>query len=152
MNPKLTWNLKKFLDLTHEELYQLLRLRSEVFVVEQKSIFLDIDNKDQACLHLLGSVDGRLMAYSRIVPTGLSYEFPSIGRIVVSVEGRRHGMGKNLLVNSISAVEGLYGQTPIRIGAQVYLEKFYGLFGFTRTSDPYWEDGIEHIEMTRPIL
>ncbi|WP_414618084.1 GNAT family N-acetyltransferase [Dyadobacter sp. 32] len=144
--------MKKFLDLTHEELYQLLRLRSEVFVVEQKSIFLDIDNKDQACLHLLGSVDGRLMAYSRIVPTGLSYEFPSIGRIVVSGEGRRFGMGKNLLVNSISAVEGLYGQTPIRIGAQVYLEKFYGLFGFTRTSDHYWEDGIEHIEMTRPIL
>ena len=149
MDLKLKWNLKKFQELTNEELYQLLRLRSEIFVVEQQSLFLDMDNKDQHCHHMIGEVDGRLIAYSRIVPLGLSYEFPSIGRIVVSQEGRSFGLGKELMTRSISALEGLYGKGPIKIGAQVYLEKFYESFEFRRASAPYLEDGIEHIHMTR---
>ncbi|MGD6027673.1 drug:proton antiporter, partial [Xanthomonas citri pv. citri] len=91
MNLKLEWSLKKFTELTNEELYQLLRLRSEVFVVEQGCNFMDMDNKDQKSQHLLGKNGEQLLAYSRIVPTGVSYEFPSIGRIVVSGAGR--GMG-----------------------------------------------------------
>ena len=150
MNLKLDWYLKRFEDLSVEELYELLRLRSEVFVVEQRCNFMDMDNKDQKCYHLLGRKDHKLLAYARIVPPGLSYEFPSIGRILVSGEGRGMGFGVSLLEMSISTVEKLYGKTTIRIGAQLYLEKFYGSFGFFRSSSVYLEDEIEHIEMTRP--
>lgn len=151
MNLKLKWSLKNFADLNNEELYHILRLRSEVFVVEQKSIFLDMDNKDQKCRHLIGTLDGRLLAYSRIVPPKLSYEFPSIGRIVVSVDGRSMGLGRELMTVSINTVEELYGICSIRIGAQLYLKNFYNSFGFEQSSQPYDEDGIDHIEMTRPI-
>ena len=149
MNLKLKWSLKKFEDLTNEELYSILRLRSEVFVVEQKSIFLDMDNKDQRCSHLMGTLDGKILAYSRIVPIGLSYSCPSIGRIVVSEAGRSLGLGKELMTVSISALEDIFGSCPIKIGAQLYLKDFYSSFGFQQTGEPYDEDGIIHIEMTR---
>ena len=149
MNFKLDWYLKRFEDLSIEELYALLRLRSEVFVVEQRCNFMDMDNKDQKCYHLLGRKNGKLLAYARIVPAGLSYAFPSIGRIVVSGDGRGMGFGVELLEVSISKVEQLYGKTTIRIGAQLYLERFYGSFGFQKSSEVYLEDEIEHIEMTR---
>ena len=149
MNFKLDWYLKRFEELSIEELYELLRLRSEVFVVEQRCNFMDMDNKDQKCYHLLGRKNGQLLAYARIVPAGLSYAFPSIGRIVVSGDGRGMGFGVELLEVSISTVEKLYGKTTIRIGAQLYLEKFYGSFGFQKSSEAYLEDEIEHIEMTR---
>ncbi len=151
MTLKLNWTLKKFEELTNNELYELLRLRSEVFVVEQKSLFADMDNKDQKCLHLLGCEDGHILAYSRIVPEGLSYEFPSIGRIVVAPAGRGSGLGQELMQVSIDALEDLYGKTTIRIGAQVYLREFYSSFSFRQTSDVYNEDGIDHIEMTRKV-
>ena len=149
MNFKLDWYLKRFEELSIEELYELLRLRSKVFVVEQRCNFMDMDNKDQKCYHLLGLKDNKLLAYARIVPAGLSYEFPSIGRIVVSGDGRGMGFGVELLEVSISTVEELYGKTTIRIGAQLYLEKFYGSFGFQKSSEVYLEDEIEHIGMTR---
>ena len=149
MDLKLEWALKKFAELSNEELYQVLRLRSEVFVVEQGCNFMDMDNKDQKCDHLLGWKDGQLLAYSRIVPTGVSYAYPSIGRIVVSGKGRGIGLGVELLNISIETVEKMYGKTSIRIGAQLYLKKFYGSFGFVQTGDIYLEDDIEHIEMTR---
>jgi len=149
MNFKLDWYLKRFEELSIEELYELLRLRSEVFVVEQRCNFMDMDNKDQKCYHLLGRKNGKLLAYARIVPAGLSYAFPSIGRIVVSGDGRGMGFGVELLEVSISKVEQLYGKTTIRIGAQLYLERFYGSFGFQKSSEVYLEDEIEHIEMTR---
>lgn len=151
MKLKLNWTLKKFDELTNEELYQLLRLRSEVFVVEQHCNFMDMDNKDQQCNHLLGTGSEGLLAYSRIVPSGLSYEFPSIGRIVVSGKGRNMGYGIELLNKSISTLEEIYGKTPIRIGAQLYLKKFYESFGFIMSGGIYLEDEIEHIEMTRPV-
>lgn len=149
MNFKLEWTLKKFSELSNEELYQILRLRSEVFVVEQHCNFMDMDNKDQKCDHLLGYKDGQLLAYSRIVPAQVSYEFPSIGRIVVSPQGRSRGLGIELLIVSISKVEDLFGKSKIRIGAQLYLKKFYGSFGFFQSGEIYLEDDIEHIEMTR---
>jgi len=151
MELKLTWSIRKFDELTNEELYQLLRLRSEVFVVEQQCNFLDMDNKDQKCAHLLGWKDDVLLAHSRIVPAGVSYEFPSIGRIVVSGKGRGMGLGVELLNVSIAELEGLFGKSVIRIGAQLYLKKFYESFGFQKTSEVYLEDEIEHIEMTRGI-
>ncbi|WP_026628210.1 GNAT family N-acetyltransferase [Dyadobacter alkalitolerans] len=151
MDLKLAWHFKTFEDLTKAELYDLLQLRNEVFVVEQKCCFLDLDGKDQKCHHLSGYLNGRLMAFSRIVPPGVSYEFPSIGRIAVSGEGRGKGYGIELLNESIRKVEILYGKSVIRIGAQLYLKKFYGSFGFVQSSEIYLEDDIEHIEMTRQI-
>jgi ElaA protein len=152
MNLKLEWNLKKFEELEVEELYELLRLRSEVFVVEQQSIFLDADNKDQQSWHLLGKRNGELLAYSRIVPKEIAYEYAAIGRIVLSAQARNQGLGKELMRVSIDKVESLYGKVIIRIGAQLYLEKFYNSFGFVRSSPAYDEDGIMHIEMTREVV
>ena len=150
MKYQLDWRFQTFDELTTTELYGILRLRSEVFVLEQRCCFLDMDNKDQLSYHLSGYHDGNLMAFARIVPPGLSYEYPAIGRIVVSPNGRGAGYGIELLQVSILKLEELYGNVPIRIGAQLYLKRFYESFGFRQSGDIYLEDGIEHIEMTRP--
>jgi ElaA protein len=149
MDYQLDWRLQTFDELTTTELYGILRLRSEVFVLEQRCCFLDMDNKDQLSHHLSGYRNGELMAFARIVPPGLSYEHPAIGRIVVSPRGRGAGHGIELLRVSIQKLEALYGKVPIRIGAQLYLKRFYESFGFRQSSDVYLEDDIEHIEMTR---
>jgi ElaA protein len=150
MQSAITWTIKPFNSLTQEELYALLRLRSEVFVVEQNCVYLDLDGKDKYCHHLMGWKDGELIAYTRLVPPGVSYEFPSIGRVVTSPHARREGLGRLLMEKSIEQVHLLYGITPIRIGAQLYLKSFYSSLGFVQTSEIYLEDGIDHIEMTMP--
>lgn len=150
MNLKLQWDLKSFDQLSNQELYELLRLRNEVFIVEQNCVFPDLDGKDQQCYHLLGTENGNLMAYSRIVPTGLSYNVPSIGRILVSPLGRGKMYGIELMEKSIDALEEIYGKSVIRIGAQLYLKRFYESFQFRQSGEVYDEDGIAHIEMTRP--
>lgn len=150
MDYQLDWRFQTFDELTTTELYGILRLRSEVFVLEQRCCYLDADNKDQRSHHLSGYRDGELMAFSRIVPPGLSYEYPAIGRIVVSRKGRGAGYGVELLNVSIQKLEALYGNVPIRIGAQLYLKRFYESFGFRQSGEVYLEDEIEHIEMTRP--
>ncbi|MBC6492945.1 GNAT family N-acetyltransferase [Flavihumibacter stibioxidans] len=144
------WELKKFADLSPHELYQLLRLRSEVFVVEQNCVFLDMDNKDQQCWHLLGWKGNLLAASTRLVPPGLSYEEMSIGRVVSSPQVRGEGIGRELMKESVKACHQLFGHHPIRIGAQLYLEKFYTLLGFNTDGEVYLEDGIEHVEMLMP--
>ena len=141
------WTCKKFVDLTPDELYAILRLRSEVFVVEQNCVFLDMDNKDQHCHHLIGRRDGHLVGYSRIIDAGISYVESSIGRIVSSPAARGLGVGRELLTKSIETLYLLYGKQPIRIGAQCYLTKFYESFGFVQKGEIYLEDGIKHIEM-----
>ncbi|HEY4338047.1 MAG TPA: GNAT family N-acetyltransferase [Puia sp.] len=141
------WTLKPFSQLSTEELYAILRLRSEVFVVEQNCVFLDMDNKDHHCDHLMGWNGDQLAAYSRIVPAGISYVESSIGRIVTSPAARGAGIGRELLVNSIDHLYTLYGKRDIRIGAQYYLKKFYESFRFVQKGEIYLEDGIEHIEM-----
>ncbi|MCF2504420.1 GNAT family N-acetyltransferase [Dyadobacter sp. CY107] len=151
MDLKLDWHFKTFDELNTRELYDILQLRNEVFVVEQKCCFLDLDGKDQKSHHLSGYQNGKLMAFSRIVPPGVSYEYVSIGRIAVSGQGRGMGFGIELLNESIKKVELMYGKSIIRIGAQLYLKTFYGSFGFIQSSDIYLEDDIEHIEMTRQI-
>ncbi|ULQ56604.1 GNAT family N-acetyltransferase [Flavihumibacter rivuli] len=147
---KTNWQLKQFGELTPEELYQILRLRSEVFVVEQNCVFLDMDNKDQSSWHLMGWQDGLLAAYTRLLPPGLSYEEMSIGRVVSSPAVRGTGIGRELMLESISACRKLFGNGPIRIGAQLYLKKFYASLGFIAEGDIYLEDGIEHVEMRMP--
>jgi ElaA protein len=141
------WTCKKFTGLTTEELYMILRLRCEVFVVEQNCVFLDMDNKDQYCDHLMGWRDNVLVGYSRIVPAGVSYAETSIGRIVSSPAARGEGIGRELLKESIDTLYMLHGNRAIRIGAQYYLKKFYESFGFVQKGEIYLEDGIEHIEM-----
>ncbi|MGN6291576.1 MAG: GNAT family N-acetyltransferase [Chitinophagaceae bacterium] len=146
----INWVLKKFEELTAPELYAMLRLRTEVFVVEQNCVFQDMDNKDQHCYHLLGWKGDLLAAYTRIVPVGISYaDAPSIGRVVTSPQARGGGLGRLLMEKSIHELFGLYGVSPIKIGAQLYLKKFYESLGFEQSSDIYDEDGIDHIEMTR---
>jgi len=143
---------KPFDSLTVKELYAIMRLRSEIFVVEQNCVFLDADNKDLSCQHLMLYHNKVLMAYARLVPAGLSFTEPSIGRIVTSNAARGKGFGKELLQLSIQNCERLYGKKPIKIGAQLYLKTFYESFGFVQTGDIYDEDGIDHIDMIRPLI
>ena len=145
----IAWQLKKFDSLTPHELYTILRLRTEVFVVEQTCIFQDMDNKDQSSYHLMGWEKDDLVAYTRLVPPGISYNEPSIGRVVTSPAARGSGIGKLLMEKSIEEINRLYGKTPIKLGAQLYLKKFYESLGFRQSSDVYDEDGIDHIEMIR---
>ncbi len=144
----ITWTCKKFDELSPHELYAILQLRNEIFVVEQNCVFQDADNKDQACYHLMGWDTNNLVAYTRIVPPGISYVETSIGRVVVLPAARKSGMGKLLMQKSIDTIFNIYGSVKIKIGAQLYLQKFYESLGFQQMSDIYEEDGIEHIEMT----
>jgi len=147
----INWVLKKFDELTPHELYSILRLRNEVFVVEQNCVFQDADNKDQASYHLMGWNNEMLIAYSRIMPAGVAYDLPSIGRVVTSPDARRNGTGKKLMIESIEAVKRLFGNVAVKLGAQLYLKKFYESFHFMQSSEVYLEDGIEHIEMIRSV-
>jgi ElaA protein len=143
----MTWTCKKFDDLDPHDLYAIMQLRIEVFIVEQNCVFQDADNKDQFCLHLMCKDGDRLVAYTRIVPAGISYDEFAIGRVVVLPSERKNGMGKLLMRKSVEEIFRLYGNVKIKIGAQFYLAKFYESLGFQQTSDIYLEDGIEHIEM-----
>lgn len=141
--------LKAFQSLTVDELYALLKLRSAVFVVEQNCVFLDQDDKDQHCHHLLFYDADELVAYSRLVPPGLSYTEMAIGRVITSPAVRGTGWGRTLMNESINACRQLYGTGDIRIGAQTYALGFYRSLGFVEVGECYDEDGIEHIEMIR---
>lgn len=145
----ISWTLKKFDELSVHELYAILQLRNEVFAVEQNCVYPDLDNKDQSSYHFIGLQHDKLIAYTRIIPPGIIYKEASIGRVVTSPSARKTGIGKELMKRSIQCIEDLYGKTPIRIGAQVYLTKFYAGFGFTAIGKIYLEDGIEHIEMVK---
>jgi ElaA protein len=131
------------------ELYEILQLRSDVFVIEQECIYRDLDDKDQKCYHLMGFIEDtdQCVAYSRIVPPHISYEEPSIGRVLTALDYRKHQFGKELMQVSISEIKKRYPNQSIRISAQVYLIKFYNSFGFKEIGESYDEDGIEHIEM-----
>lgn len=140
-----------FQELTLDELYAILQLRAEVFVVEQDCVYQDLDGKDQQGHHLLGfDDDGDLVAYTRLLGKGISYpEYPSIGRVITSIKVRRNGAGKILMEKSIAESERLFGESPIKISAQVYLDRFYRNLGFVPMGEEYLEDGIPHISMIR---
>jgi len=143
----ITHRIKPFANLDVTELYELLRLRSEVFVVEQNCVFLDQDNKDQKCHHVLIYNNNRLAAYSRLVPAGISYAEISIGRVITSPEERGTGLGRKLMEISIAGCRELFGPVNIRIGAQTYALPFYESLGFVAEGERYDEDGIGHVEM-----
>jgi ElaA protein len=144
----LHWVLKHFNELTPHELYYIIQLRNEVFVLEQNCIYQDADNKDLKAYHFMGFDDqGQLMAYTRLLPQGVSYKEMSIGRVVTHADVRKLGAGKELMKRSIKNCYELFGKEDIRIGAQLYLLQFYNSLGFEQSGEVYLEDGIEHIEM-----
>lgn len=144
----MTWKTVAFNELTLEELYQMMIVRQEVFVVEQNCPYLDADDKDQKCFHVLGYENNDLIAYARLVPKGVSYENSvSIGRILTTEKGRGKGIGKGLVQFSIDETKRLFNATEITISAQCYLIKFYESFGFKIVGEEYLEDDIPHIKM-----
>ncbi len=148
---EIRWTLQQFSELTNSDLYELLKLRSAIFVVEQNCVFPDMDDKDYSSYHLCGWDNDKLVAYTRLLPPGLAYENCSIGRVVTAASVRRQGVGRLLLKKSIEACQQLFSSRDIEIGAQLYLEQFYGSFQFKREGEVYLEDGIDHIHMRRPL-
>ena len=149
-NTNLRWVTKTFNELNANELYALLRLRSEVFVVEQNCIFLDMDNNDQKAYHTIGYIGDEVVATTRLFDKNIMYDgYQSIGRVVGSPKHRGLGIGKALMQYSIQECERLFGKGPIKIGAQLYLKKFYNEQGFEQSGDVYLEDEIDHIPMIR---
>ena len=143
------WSVKTFEELTTTELYALLRLRAEVFIVEQACVFQDLDDSDQKAVHVMGYENGEIVAYTRLLGPGIKSDMASIGRVVNSKKVRGSGAGRKLMEYSMQALENRFGKVPIKIGAQQYLQQFYTSLGFVQSSGMYLEDDIPHIEMIR---
>ena len=140
---------KEYEHLTKDELYEILRLRTEVFVVEQNCIYQDIDNKDQKAIHILGYIGTELVAYSRIFKAGDYFKKASIGRVLIAKKYRGLDFGFRLMETSIMAINIHFKEFKIAISAQEYLEKFYNRLGFIKIKESYLEDGIPHIYMIK---
>lgn len=151
-SPALAWRHEPWSGLTTDELYRIMVVRQRVFVVEQNCPYLDPDGLDPKATHLWCDDDGGTLtlAYLRIFAPGVRFAEASFGRVVTAPEARRGGLGRALMREAIERLEAAHGPTPVRIGAQKYLERFYGSFGFVRVSDDYLEDGIPHLTMVRP--
>jgi ElaA protein len=145
----LNYSVKTYKELTKEELYDVLQLRSEVFVVEQDCVYQDIDGKDQKAHHVLGYKDQTLVAYTRIFKPGDYFTEASIGRVVVKQNERNHKYGNEVMQVSIEAVKTHFKETTIKISAQCYLTGFYNSLGFNEIGEEYLEDDIPHIAMIR---
>lgn len=141
------FKIKPFAALSTSELYEILKLRIEVFVVEQNCIYQDIDGKDSKAIHVLGYYNGELAAYCRIFDAGYYFDETSIGRVIVSPKYRDKKFGHDLMKVAIEAVEANFNKKQITISAQMYLQKFYESHGFVKTSEMYLEDDIPHIQM-----
>ena len=141
--------VKSFDELNNKELYELLQLRSEVFVIEQDCIYQDIDGKDERALHILGVEDGKIIAYARCFQAGDYFDDAAIGRILVRENYRKLGYGHQITKASIDAIKTKYKADTIKISAQIYLVIFYESHGFKTKGDRYMEDGIPHIAMVR---
>lgn len=143
----MNYKIKKFSELENSELYQILELRCEVFVVEQNCAYNDVDNKDQDAYHLLLEDNKKIIAGLRILKKGVSYDQISIGRVVVSKEHRGLGIAKEMMLKAIEFIENDLGEKEIKISAQAYLIDFYKSIGFVEVSQVYLEDDIPHIDM-----
>lgn len=145
----LEWKIKRFEELSIRELYNLLQLRSEVFVVEQNCVYQDIDGKDEKAYHLIGEDNGKIVAYARLFKPNDYFENASIGRVIVKETYRAKKTGHILMKEAIAGIETHFDQKKITISAQLYLKKFYESHGFIQTSEMYLEDDIPHIEMKK---
>ena len=140
---------KTFDQLTTQELYDILQLRSEVFVVEQDCVYQDIDGKDPKALHIIGFKNGKVVAYTRVFKPGDYFEFSSIGRVVVAHNERQHKYGFDIMKASINAIKTHHNETKIKISAQCYLKRFYNSLEFFEIGEEYQEDGIPHVAMIK---
>jgi ElaA protein len=140
---------KTFQELTKQQLYDLLQLRSEVFVVEQDCVYQDIDGKDEKALHVLGYKNEKLVAYTRVFKPGDYFNQASIGRVVVKENERQHKFGNTIMKASIEAIKTHYNESEIKISAQMYLKRFYNNLEFKEIGEEYLEDGIPHIAMIK---
>jgi ElaA protein len=140
--------IKKFDELTGREVYEILRVRSEVFVVEQDCVYNDEDGKDLEAVHILIKEEGKISAYLRVLKAGVSYKNPSLGRVLVSHEARKRGLARKIVCAGIDYIINNWDEEKITIGAQDYLRKFYESLGFEAVSEVYSEDGIPHVDMT----
>ncbi len=139
--------IKAFDELSTKELYQILKLRNEVFVVEQDCVYQDCDNKDFKAMQLFYEDQGQIVAGVRILPKGVSYDEVSIGRVVSDIRYRRDGLGSEMMKKAIDFIESEWQETQIRISAQEYLLGFYQSLGFSQVSNVYLEDQLPHVEM-----
>jgi ElaA protein len=140
---------KTFEQLNTKELYDLLQLRSEVFVVEQDCVYQDIDGKDQKAFHMLGYKNKNLVAYTRIFKPGDYFKEASIGRVVIKEAQRQYGYGYDIMSASVEAIQKHFKTSDIRISAQTYLKRFYNNLGFKEVGEEYLEDGIPHVNMIK---
>lgn len=146
------WHARRFHELDPDTLYALLKLRAEVFVIEQHCVYLDPDGKDRhpGALHLFGTADnGALAAYLRILPAGLTYPQVSFGRVLTAPAFRGRGLGDPMLRAALAEIDRHWPGADVQIGAQAHLQDFYGRHGFVPSSEPYVEDGIAHLDMLR---
>ena len=149
MTNLITWKIKSFSELSTQELYRILKIRQEVFIVEQACYYLDADDYDEKAIHTWAEKDGEILAYSRIFEPGIKYKESSIGRVLTHPNYRKNNLGKILIRFSINAIEARFRTQSIRISAQDYLLRFYSDFGFKDTGKKYLEDDIPHTEMVR---
>jgi ElaA protein len=143
------WKIKAFDALTVYELYDILKLRSEIFVVEQNCAYLDLDGKDKIALHLFGEFEGKIVAHARLFKAGICFDNASIGRVTVDANYRDKKWGHDLMREAIAGILLHFDESKITIGAQLYLKKFYESHLFVQTGEMYLEDDIPHIEMQR---
>ena len=141
------WQCKTFTELTITELYEIMKIRSQVFVVEQNCVYLDADDKDALSHHLFTIQNGIVAAYARLLPPALSFKEASIGRVLSAPSQRRKGLGILLMHEAITRTLNLFKTNEIKIGAQLYLKSFYENLQFVKCSEQYDEDGIPHVEM-----
>ena len=143
----MNWKIKKFNELNAEEIYKILALRNEIFIVEQECSYLDCDNKDFNSYHLFAEENGEVVAYLRILEKGVSYDEISIGRVAVKQNHRGRGISREMMLKAIDFIENNLFEDTIKIQAQAYLIKFYSSLGFKAVSEEYLEDNIPHIDM-----
>ncbi len=141
----LRWHDRAFAELSVSELYAIVALREQVFIVEQACAYQDADGLDLVSRHLWADASGDIVGYLRIVPAGAKFAEVALGRIVTAPAARGTGLGRALVQRGLDMI----GPLPVRLAAQAHLERFYGEFGFVRASEPYLEDGIPHIDMLR---
>ena len=143
--------LKEFTELTTEELYEILKLRAEVFVVEQNCPYQDLDDKDQSSYHLFLEDNGQIIAVLRILPENIAYKEMAIGRLIVKKSYRGKGISRKMMVRAMEFITEDLGKEKIRLSGQAYLSDFYQSLGFEKVSEMYLEDGIEHFEFLYEI-
>ena len=149
MKSSIVWKIKPFARLSTEELYQILKIRQEVFIVEQTCFYLDADGYDDRAVHIWAEKGGEILAYSRVFEPGIKYAEASIGRVLTNPKYRKNNLGKILIRFSIDTIEARFRTRSIRISAQDYLLSFYSEFGFEDTGKKYLEDDIPHTEMLK---